>query len=341
VTIPDGTQLPPRTPFVKVWAVRNSGLVPWPEGCQLVFTGGDSVLHTSVRAVDLENRFSKLEPGSECEVSVPMLAPELPGRYVTYWRMSRSDEGSPKLFGHRIWCEIFVKQDEPDATAPSDQRLLFRPNPGNLKDFESRVGESFVFEVTGNDEGSIWGGNVLYTADSQLSTAAVHAGLLRPGEKGLVRATVRPGQAKFIGSAANGITSVGWGTYPGSYELSKVAGAPIVAPPTPEQEMGEFEQEVSESDQEMEDVPVPDPTVHSPPVAPLIDIFASPVVREPAPEPVPTPPAPVPVVSQYESQLTLLDAMGFSDREVNDVLLTSYNGDMVKTVQELLQNAQK
>merc|ERR1711966_590896 len=43
VTIWDGTQMNPSTPFTKIWTVRNDGAEPWPEGTSLAFVSGDSM----------------------------------------------------------------------------------------------------------------------------------------------------------------------------------------------------------------------------------------------------------------------------------------------------------
>src|SRR5206468_3372559 len=73
-------------------------------------------------------------------------------------------------------------------------RLLnARPDPGTLVEYQlADEGKEALFEVVGSNDGTIWGTDV-YTADSPLGKAAVHAGLLRPGERGVVRATIVSG----------------------------------------------------------------------------------------------------------------------------------------------------
>lgn len=73
--------------------------------------------------------------------------------------------------------------------ASASQRVL--PDPGTMADYAQSLGQSFSFRVTGSTEGSIWGTNV-YTNDSALATAAVHAGALRAGESGIVKVTMLP-----------------------------------------------------------------------------------------------------------------------------------------------------
>jgi hypothetical protein len=101
------------------------------------------------------------------------------------------------------------------------------PDPGNLKAYEQRVGETLSFSVTGTAAGgSIWGTDT-YTTDSNLAMAAVHAGVLKDGETGVVKVKIVAGQPSYAGSAKNGITSSGYGNYGGSYEIVKGGGGGV------------------------------------------------------------------------------------------------------------------
>jgi hypothetical protein len=62
------------------------------------------------------------------------------------------------------------------------------PDPGNLLGF-AHVGKTYHFRVTGSNQGPLWGTDI-YTADSCLAAAAVHAGALKPGEEAVVRVSV-------------------------------------------------------------------------------------------------------------------------------------------------------
>ncbi len=44
-------------------------------------------------------------PGSQFDVSVQLVAPQIPGRYVGYWRLATPSAGN---FGHRLWTDIVV-----------------------------------------------------------------------------------------------------------------------------------------------------------------------------------------------------------------------------------------
>lgn len=101
--------------------------------------------------------------------------------------------------------------------------LGVRPDPGNLTEFTAAdAGRSLLFEVVGRAEGSVWGTDV-YTADSRLAAAAVHAGVVREGERGLVRATVLDGDGRnYEGSTRHGVTTYDYGAYPTAYRVERV-----------------------------------------------------------------------------------------------------------------------
>jgi hypothetical protein len=110
---------------------------------------------------------------------------------------------------------------EPSAEDSSPANV--RPDPGNLTKFRQYVGKTFFFRVNAGKiqrHGSIWGTD-LYTLDSTLAMAAIHAGVLKPGETGVVRVVVMGPQKSFQGSARHGITSSNWSEYPGSFKVSK------------------------------------------------------------------------------------------------------------------------
>ncbi len=97
-----------------------------------------------------------------------------------------------------------------------DYELAAMVDPGNLTTYRENVGETFLFEVTGDAERMIWGTDI-YTDDSYLAAAAVHAGVLEDGETGIVEVTILPGEEAYTGSEQNGITSLDYGSWSGSY----------------------------------------------------------------------------------------------------------------------------
>jgi hypothetical protein len=85
------------------------------------------------------------------------------------------------------------------------------------------IGAQFAYTCPPNGTaGSVWGTNV-YTSDSRVCTAAVHAGLITLANGGSVTIEMRPGQSSYTGSTRNGIKSSSYGSYRGSYVF---VGAP-------------------------------------------------------------------------------------------------------------------
>jgi hypothetical protein len=94
------------------------------------------------------------------------------------------------------------------------------PDPGNMKNYEAQIGKSFTVRITGNPSGSCYGTDV-YTTDTTVATAAVHMGLLKPGESGVLIATMVPSPPSFLSTTKNGVSSSGWTVYPAAYTLRK------------------------------------------------------------------------------------------------------------------------
>jgi len=94
-------------------------------------------------------------------------------------------------------------------------------DPGNMTNYRAKAGQTYSVKVTGTDQGSVWGGaDGIYTDDSRLGKAAVHAGLLMVGQEGIVKVTLVAGQQKYTGNTRNGITTTNYGAYQGSYKFA-------------------------------------------------------------------------------------------------------------------------
>ncbi|HOX47101.1 MAG TPA: LCCL domain-containing protein [Myxococcota bacterium] len=96
-----------------------------------------------------------------------------------------------------------------------------RQDPGNLSLSEKDIGRTYLYEVTGSTQGSVWGSEV-FTSDSHLGTAAVHSGVLQPGQPGVVRVRVLGPQKSFMASTRNGVTSNAYGPWHISFTVEKV-----------------------------------------------------------------------------------------------------------------------
>ncbi|MDP3233703.1 MAG: LCCL domain-containing protein [Myxococcales bacterium] len=125
-----------------------------------------------------------------------------------------------------------AKLDE--AVAIRDRIRALRgvlPDPGALSVQASDLGKTFLFEVTGTTTGSVWGTEV-YTSDTHLGAAAVHQGLLKPGERDVLKVKVIAGQNEYLGTTKNGVTSQGYGAWSVSFVIGKAA--PARTDPAPE-----------------------------------------------------------------------------------------------------------
>jgi hypothetical protein len=94
------------------------------------------------------------------------------------------------------------------------------PDPGRPRGPGFEAGKSFLFRVTGSasDSGTLYGADV-YTDDSPIAKAAVHAGVLKDGQTGVVRLTLLPLQKSYDGTTRNGVTSNSYGSWGNSYSL--------------------------------------------------------------------------------------------------------------------------
>jgi LCCL domain len=93
--------------------------------------------------------------------------------------------------------------------------------PSNMSGLCDVLGAVYYFRITGLAEGQVWGSGP-YTRDSLLGVAAVHAGLLKPGETGVLRMTVVPPRDAYPGTVRNGVTTSDYGNFPHCWELSAI-----------------------------------------------------------------------------------------------------------------------
>lgn len=102
-----------------------------------------------------------------------------------------------------------------------DQGLLAGDAPPNMLNLCDPVGATYYFRVTGVGAGSLWGTDI-YTGDSTLAAAAVHAGLVQVGETAVVKVIVEQPRTKYHGSVRNGVTSQEYGQYGTAYRLAAI-----------------------------------------------------------------------------------------------------------------------
>jgi len=117
VAIFDGTEVQAGTPFTKIWRFRNDGDDAWLPGTKLAFVGGDPMGNTG--NIDVP----EVQPGDEINVAANFVAPSLPGRYTSYWRLLNPQPHGSR-FGHRVWADILVVPESEAERPPSDYEVV-------------------------------------------------------------------------------------------------------------------------------------------------------------------------------------------------------------------------
>jgi hypothetical protein len=88
------------------------------------------------------------------------------------------------------------------------------------RDLRGRNGERFTFACPANGGAfTVWGTDV-YTDDSSVCTAAVHAGVITFAGGGTVSIEIRAGQSAYSGTTRNGVSTKGYGSWGGSFVLA-------------------------------------------------------------------------------------------------------------------------
>jgi len=121
----DGTRILPGSPFVKTWRFRNEGQLPWPEGCRLTFISTQGDRMGAPDYVDVKS----IVPGEEIDVSVNLVAPTKPGRYVGYWRMA---DANGKKYGQRVRCLVDVLGESSGSSSSDNDGSPVNPSFGQL-----------------------------------------------------------------------------------------------------------------------------------------------------------------------------------------------------------------
>jgi hypothetical protein len=122
------------------------------------------------------------------------------------------------------------------ASSPGDQAITFRlATPAiiqpaqitwntNAKDLRGRNGERFTYGCPPANPSinPVVYGTDIYTDDSSICTAAVHAGLITRQAGSVVTIQIRPDAGSYTASTRNGVSSKSYGAYKGSYSFVRV-----------------------------------------------------------------------------------------------------------------------
>ncbi len=110
--------------------------------------------------------------------------------------------------------ESTQKKEETSETTDEITPILWTTS---TTQFKGDDGQIYKFECPPNGvAGTIWGSDI-YTGDSSICTAAVHAGLFTLEDGGIVTVEYRPGRKTYGSTERNGITSYTYGEYERSF----------------------------------------------------------------------------------------------------------------------------
>ena len=98
--------------------------------------------------------------------------------------------------------------------------------PNNTQNMTGYRGRSGIFSITitgTTSGGTVWGTDI-YTDDSAISMAAVHASIIQNGETKPVYIEMLPGQGSYAGSIRNSVSTSSYGNWGGSYKFVTGSG---------------------------------------------------------------------------------------------------------------------
>jgi next-to-BRCA1 protein 1 len=170
-TVPDSTLMSPNKVFRQTWTLYNPGPLAWPAGSDVRFVGGDAMFNVdtnhplsldSISAAMESNKLSEpLEPGQSANFTVTLKAPSRVGTAISYWRL-KLPNGMP--FGHRLWCDVQVREN-----APTTEDLSELNTEG--EDDSGRTESQMIFPKLDKEspEASIHGGGFVAPAAPSVS----------------------------------------------------------------------------------------------------------------------------------------------------------------------------
>ncbi|NCP87904.1 hypothetical protein GW781_07970 [bacterium] len=134
VTVPDGTNYPPSTAFLKTWRIKNVGTCTWNASYSLVFQSGDKMNGPDVTAFP-----GSVAPGQMVDLSANLTSPASNGTYRGYWILKNA---TGQIFGigagynKPFWVDIQVSSLASLTPTPT-LVLTVTPAPGTAYDFVS------------------------------------------------------------------------------------------------------------------------------------------------------------------------------------------------------------
>ncbi len=137
----------------------------------------------------------------------PTLPPTLKATpTTTSAKSSPVEESSPK-----------VEESKPPTNSEDTEDITPIGWDTSASGFKGEAGQIYTFRCPEKGtEHIVWGSDV-YTQDSSICTAAVHAGIISLAQGGVVTIEFRPGRLTYGSTIRNGIKSNTYGEYPHSF----------------------------------------------------------------------------------------------------------------------------
>lgn len=121
-------------------------------------------------------------------------------------------------------CGRRAREEAPAAPSATDITWS-----ANAVSYRGRVGTVVTLRCPpGGAAATVWGTD-LYSDDSSICTAALHAGRVTLLGGGTVQITIAPGAARYQGTLRNGVTTRDFASFPGSFTLVGGAAPGLVA----------------------------------------------------------------------------------------------------------------
>ena len=134
---------------------------------------------------------------------------------------------SPEM---RQSLEMMRRRIQAEADAPPSPPQGDRGPTTHVEIRRLAIGDQVTVQITGRANGPVWG-DFTYTLDSDLGTAAVHAGVLQIGETRPVKLWIVPPPPSFAEANRNGIQSMKWGSFPAAFVMQAARGGAVAVQP--------------------------------------------------------------------------------------------------------------
>ncbi len=183
-------------------------------------------------AVAIRDQLQLIKSPKMAVTGLPILPPAamgmgMPRRSPTI----RVPRGMPGVYPGGMGVPGLPPQYVPPSLTNGIQRFpASNGDPLSMSPFRKSIGKVLLVEVTGSTSGTIWGDSEVCTDDSSLAAAAVQFGVLKAGESGMIKVTIRPGKKRYMGGFSHqGVTSLGWDNTNGFYASLQIEAAPAGA----------------------------------------------------------------------------------------------------------------